>query len=619
MVHPSVAAPQATASRRLARGLFDSPGRLNLILCLLLSSASVLLYRSVAHHSFVNFDDDDYITQNPHVQAGLSRTTLAWAFHSTEASNWHPVTWLVHAFDWQLFGGNPAGHLYVNLVLHVANTLLLFWLLKNATGFPWRSLVVAAVFAVHPINVESVAWASELKNTLSTFFFLLALAAYGWHVRKPAIDRYAVLGLAFALSLMSKPMAVTLPFVLLLLDYWPFARARSFSWLALEKIPLLTLSISSSVITMIAQRGAMRAEYSLPQRLGNSVISYSLYLGKAIWPAHLAAIYPHLGSSLPIWAAVGSAIFLLSVTASSLVLRRYRYLATGWFWYLGTMVPVIGLVQVGKQGMADRYAYVPFIGLFVALVWGVADWAGGHNVRKKMAASAAFGVIAMLSLATYLQVGYWKDSITLWSHAIAVTGDNYAAQDCLGDALLAEGKWDQAIVHFQAASRINPRDAGSQINLAVYERRHGQIADSVERYQNVLRWTADPTLRLTALENLGAAYRSLGDYSQALESYNAALQLDPKSRVALTGSGVIAQKTGDLDRAIDLYSRVVASRPTDVGYLLLAQALEKQGRTRDAQAAAERAKQISGDLEQARQHAGQMLNPAAHQPVGSRQ
>jgi hypothetical protein len=596
--------------------MLDSSGRLNVLFCLLLSVVSVLLYRSVAHHSFINFDDDDYIAQNPHVQAGLGGPTLAWAFHSTEASNWHPVTWLVHAFDWQLFGGNPAGHLYVNLFLHVSNVLLLFWLLNRASGFPWRSFVVAALFAVHPINVESVAWASELKNSLSTFFFLLALAAYGWYVRKPAMERYAVVGLTFALSLMSKPMAVTLPLVLLLLDYWPFARARSFFWLALEKIPLLALSIGSSVITMTAQRGAIRAEYSLSQRLGNSLISYSLYLGKAIWPAHLAAIYPHLGGALPIGAVVGSALLLLLLTASSLVLRRYRYLVTGWFWYLGTMVPVIGFIQVGKQGMADRYAYVPFIGLFVALVWSIADWAGEDHLRRRMAASAALAVVAMLSWATYLQVGYWKDSVTLWSHAIAVTGDNYAAQDCMGDALLAQGKWDQANVHFLAASRINPRDAGSQINLAVYERRHGQIADSVERYQNVLRWTTDPTLRLTALENLGAAYRSLGDYSRALESYNSALRMDPKSRVALTGSGVIAQKTGDLERAIDLYSRAVASRPTDVDYLLLAQALEKGGRTPEAQAARERAKQMSGDLEQARRYADQMLNPPDPQSAG---
>ena len=464
------------------------------------------------------------------------------------------MTWLVHAFDWQLFGGNPAGHLYANLLFHVSNVLLLFWLLERTSGFPWRSLMVAALFAVHPMNVESVAWASELKNTLSTFFFLLALAAYGWYVKKPAIDRYAVVGLAFALSLMSKPMAVTLPFVLLLLDYWPFARTQPCIWRVAEKLPLLALSMASSVTTMIAQRGAIGAEYSLSQRLGNSLVSYLLYLEKAIWPAHLAAIYPHLGASLPKLAVVGSAIFLLWVTAGVLVFRRHRYLVTGWFWYLGTMVPVIGLVQVGKQGMADRYAYVPFIGLFVALVWGVADWAGEHKVRKTVAASAALASIAMLSVATHRQVGYWRDSITLWSHAIAITGDNYAAQDCLGDALWAEGKWDQAIVHFREASRINPRDAGSQINVAVYERRHGRIADAVDRYQ-CSSMVTDPALRLTALENLGAAYRSMGDYAQALQSYEAALQLDPNSRVALTGSGVIAQKSGELDRAIELYSQ----------------------------------------------------------------
>jgi tetratricopeptide (TPR) repeat protein len=598
--------------------VFDSPEKLNLVLSLLLTAVTFLLYASVGHHQFINFDDDDYIAQNIHVHAGLTWATFSWAFRSTEAANWHPLTWILHASNWQLFGANPAGHLYVNVVLHALSALVLFQLLRRATGFTWRSFMVAALFAVHPMNVESVAWAAELKNTLSTLFALLTILAYGWYLKKRSARRFLMVGFVFALSLMSKPMTVTLPFVLLLLDYWPFRRVESFFRLAAEKIPLLALSCGSAIITMIAQKGAIRAEYSLPQRLANALISYLLYLGKAIWPVHLAAMYPHAGRSLPNLEVAASAVFLLSVTVAVLMARRHRYLAVGWFWYLGTMVPVIGLIQVGKQGMADRYAYLPLIGVFVASVWWIADWAEEHALERKFQVSAGLLVLAMLSLATYFQVGYWQDSITLWSHAVAVTGDNYAAQDCLGDALVAEGQWEKAVLHFQAASVINPGDAGSQINLAVYERRHGKIAEAVVRYQNVLRWSHDPVFRLMALENLGTAYRSLGDYSRAVESYSAALQLNPRSCVGLTGLGVIAQRSGDLKRAIDLYSSALRSRPTDVGYLLLAQGLEKQGRTGEADAASAKAQQMSGDLEQAREQVNQMLTVPLAQPLGSK-
>jgi tetratricopeptide (TPR) repeat protein len=592
----------------------------------LLVLLTFLVYSPVGRNQFVNFDDDRYITANTHVKAGLSWTTVTWAFRSTEQANWHPLTWLSHALDAQLFGMNPVGHHYVNLLWHACNVVLLFLLLQWDTGFTWRSLMVAALFAVHPMNVESVAWVAERKSLISTSFFFLAILAYGWYVRRPGIGRYAVLALMFALGLMAKPMVITLPFVLLALDYWPLARMNPFGSkedrsggarfsvpvqplrrLVLEKLPLLVLSSASAVITVFAQKGghAVRSDYSHAVMLQNASLSYVRYIGKAIWPSHLAVFYPY-GSLPRAWTVAASAAFLLLVTAV-LLSRRHRYLAVGWFWFLGVLVPVIGLIQIGDAGMADRYAYIPFVGLFVIVVWGLSDWAASHAISAKYLAIAAVLIIALFSSVTRVQIGYWRDSVALWTHTIEVTGPNFVAQDNLGVALLAQGRSDDAIPHFRAAAQINPQDPISQLNVGLYEHQHGQMKEAVARYLFVVRKTPDRDLQASALGNLGSAYRMLGDYPHARASYEAALRLAPDNTFDLAGLGLVEQKTGDVNGAANYFHRLVELQPTDVGYLLLARSLEQSGHPDQSQAASRLAQQVSPDLDNAQRTADQLL------------
>jgi tetratricopeptide (TPR) repeat protein len=612
--------------------LFSSPEKRSLVLCLFLALSMVVLYNPVAHFQFVNFDDDRYLTDNPHVNRGLSWRTISWSLTSIEESNWHPLTWLSHALDCQLFHLNPAGHHYVNLLFHIANVLLIFLLLQKATGFTWRSFMVAALFGVHPLNVESVAWVAERKNLLCTFFFLLTLGAYGWYARRPSAARYFAVGTLFTLALMSKPMAITLPFVLLLLDYWPLGRMGSqsadtrnsspvvqskpvsskqrFSVLVVEKLPLFALSAVSAIITMRAQQagGAVRSTYSLWTRLGNAASSYVSYLGKAIVPIRLAPLYPHPGNSLSVRAAVVSGLFLAALTITFLRAKTFPYLIVGWLWFLGILVPMIGLVQVGEQSMADRYTYLALIGVFVIAVWIVGDWAADTELPASALAVGGILVLGTLSTITHFQAGYWQDSVALWTHAIAVTGPNFVAQNNLGGALVQQGQYDEAMSHFKAAAQINPQDAFSQLNIGVYEALHGNTKDAVARYQFVLSRTADARFRASAFSALGSAFRTSGDYARARLSYESALQLQPENPLDLVGLGVVAQKTGELGRAIDYYSRAVKAQPSDIGFLLLAQSLEKSGQMAGAKAAFERAQDLTKNLEVARQRMERLLS-----------
>ena len=615
--------------------LFSSPEKRSLVLCLLLALTIVVLYNPVAHFQFVNFDDDRYVTDNPHVIRGLSWGTVSWALTSTEESNWHPLTWLSHALDCQLFHLNPAGHHYVNLLFHMANVLLLFLLLQKATGYTWRSFMVAALFGVHPLNVESVAWIAERKNVLCAFFLLLTLASYGWYVRSPNAKRYLLVTFLFVLGLMSKPMVITLPFVLLLLDYWPMGRVNRWQvqkpkdGLAgigvgagsrplpilrsiVEKLPWFALSAASALITMKAQRegGSVRLEYSVGERLANALVSYAAYLGKAIYPVHLAALYPHPGHSISGWRIACSVALLTALTAVTVRYKRFPYLLVGWLWFLGTLVPVIGFVQVGMQAMADRYMYIPLVGLFVMAVWGAADWADVRNVPQKMVAVVAFSTLAILSTVTHFQELHWHDSVTLWSYVISVTGPNFVAQDNLACALRTKGEYEGAMHHFRYAVQINPRDPLSQLNIGVNEAERGNVRDAIARYQFVLG-TTDRRLRLSAFSNLAAAYRRLHDYKRARDSYEAALQLQPDDVFSLIGLGIVMQKTGELAGAIDLYSHAVHLQPTDIGYLLLAQSLEKAGRTDDARAALEQAQHLTRDWNAAERAVSELFSDEA--------
>lgn len=593
--------------------LFSSPRARTAVLSLCLMLVTLSVFNPVVHNAFVGFDDPGYVTGNQHVRSGLSWKTVKWASRSTELANWHPLTWLSHALDCQLFGLNAAGHHFVNTLLHGIVAVVLFLALGAMTGSSWRSFVVAALFAVHPMNVQTVAWISERKNLLSSLFFVLALIAYHWYVQRPGSKRYSVVILCFVLGLMSKPMIITLPFVLLLLDYWPLRRASARPGarvrLVLEKLPLFALSAASGAITLMAQRagGAIRFEHPLSIRLANAVVCYWRYLGKAFWPARLAVFYPYPEHAPSPWEIALAASLLISLTIVVLSAPRCPYLAVGWLWFLGTLVPVIGLVQVGEQVMADRYAYIPFIGLFVAAVWGIADWAALRPIPTSLLVTAAIAVLLVFAIVDRVQIGYWKDNLTLWSHTLAVTEHNYMAEDSLGAELIKEGRLQEAIAHLRAAAAINPGDAFSQLDLGVCEKRLGNFSGAIKDYQTALALSTESSLRATAFGNLGSVYRIQRDYAQARQSYQSALELQPDNLFALIGMGVLSQKTGDLAGAVDYYARAATLEPSDSEYLLLSQALSKQGRNSEARAAYAQAQKLSRNWAATESAVGQVL------------
>jgi Tfp pilus assembly protein PilF len=614
--------------------LFQSNGRRTLVVCLLLTVVVLVFYNSVIHNGFLNYDDDGYITANPHMRAGLTWATVKWAFTAYDKANWHPLTWLSHALDCQLFGLNPTGHHYVNVLLHAADAVLLFLLLQAVTGFTWRSLMVAALFALHPINVESVAWAAERKNVLSMLFFLLALYAYDWYARRPGVVRYAAVAFLFVLSLLCKPQVIALPFLLLLWDYWPLGRIGtpifvsailanrevsagnlprfSSAWLVLEKVPLLLLSAASAVITMQAQKagGAVKpfSQYSLPLRIETALISYVRYLGKAFWPSKLVALYPHPTKLYPAWQVGAAVLLLLLVTIWVIRARNQRYLAVGWFWFLGSMVPMIGLIQVGSQALADRYAYIPFIGLFLMVTWLVADWAKAHRISARWLAIPAVSCLLVLGILTYRQVGYWHDTESFWQRALALTQDNYIAHDTLGGFLASQGRTEEAAAHFRAALAIRADDLPANLNLGTYEQGRGNLPAAIERYRVVALYTGDLELRAAAYGNLGSVYRQMGDSKKAKKYFGMALQQWPEQTMSMVGLGLIAQKDGDLPEAIRQYSHAMTVQPTDVGYLLLAQALQLQGHLEEAKAISERVAQFSSNLPEAQKTVESLLS-----------
>jgi hypothetical protein len=519
-------------------------------LALALAAATLVIYFPVHALPFVSLNDAEYVTQNVRIQQ-LNWDSAVWWFTTFHAANWHPLTWLSHALDFRLFGLNPGAHHAVNLLLHVANAVLLFWVLWRATGYAGRSFMVAALFALHPINVESVAWVAERKNLLSMFFLLLALGAYRWYARRPGVARYSVVAGLYALGLMSKPQVITLPFLLLLWDYWPLERValhsspsavrrngpgnsgekrpantgkRRFLWLALEKVPLLMFAAISAVLTMHAQHaggamgGALRF-YPLPLRVENALISYSRYVGKAIWPAHLAFFYPHPSGfqAQQVWQAT---VLLLLATTSVFYFHTRRYLFVGWLWFLGALVPMIGLVQVGGQAMADRYAYLPFVGLFIAGCWGAADLAQLRHVRRIWVAGVCVAVLALLMLATRRQLGYWSSDLALWSHTVEVTSNNSAAENLLGETLQRAGHMEDAIVHFRAASAMDPLLPFPRYHIGVYEAGHGDPREALAQFENVIAVTESDQgvlaeLRADTFLRMSSAYEALGDFDSS--------------------------------------------------------------------------------------------------------
>jgi protein O-mannosyl-transferase len=588
-------------------------------------------YYPVIHDGFTGYDDAGYITDNENVKNGLSWDTVKWAFTTYDDANWHPLTWLSHAFDCQLFGINPVGHHVMNVLFHAINAVLLFLLLQYATGFRWRSLMVAALFALHPINVESVAWPSERKTVLSTLFFLLAFYAYVWYTRKESVRRYsAVVGL-YALALMAKPQVITFPFLLLLWDYWPLHRisvvddshgsARGRSRLQIQserviwdKLPLFLLSAVSALLTMQAQNaaGAVRdlSHYSVKLRVETATVAYVRYIGHMFWPSKLVALYPH-PLSYPAWQVISAALVLVAITALAIRVRDRRYLAAGWFWYLGSLVPMIGLVQVGDQEMADRYAYISFIGLFVMIVWLAADWASSlqvdeRRISPRWLAVPAFCCLLALSILTWRQVPYWHDGETFWRRTLALTKDNAIAHRALAGILHNQGKIDEALSHVRAALAITPQDSVSNLLLADYDRTGGNLTSAITRYQSVAVSTANPGARSRAYAGLGTVYKQMGEPAKAKQAFESSLHIAPQPYVMIE-LGMIAQRDGNLKSAAQQYARSVAMHPTDVGFILLARTLQLEGRDDEALAMLQRAAKLTTNLEESEKKAAAML------------
>jgi len=499
---------------------------------ILLAAITVIAYLPVLDAGFVGYDDDYYVTKNLYVQAGPTGRSLAWAFTTFAAGNWHPLTWISHMLDCALYGLDPFGHHLTNLLLHVANAVLLFLLLATLTNAPYPSAFVAALFAIHPLHVESVAWVSERKDVLSTLFGMLTLLAYVRYVRQGGAWAYLLTTALFALGLLAKPMLVSLPVVLMILDHWPLRRLQRVGFRLLEKVPLFVLSAASGVVTYLAQKGGPEPEISrlghvpLSVRLDNAIVSYIGYLGKTLWPANLAVIYPHPLRSIPIWQVMGSALAFALITVLAVRVRKTRpYVLAGWLWYVVTLVPVIGLVQVGEQGMADRYTYIPLIGVFVMIAWTAWDIVRLRFASRRVVAGAAAAVlIGVLIGYTQVQARYWQDSISLFTHALEVTRNNYVAHVNLGAAFEEVGDVDAARRHYEAALLLQPNWPEALYNYAVLLGRIGETERAAALYRRIVRLRPNHAL---AHYNLGLIYDEQKNTAAAVREYQAAVRSSP--------------------------------------------------------------------------------------------
>jgi tetratricopeptide (TPR) repeat protein len=524
----------------------ESPGPL-LWVCFGLIAIIAVVYAPVLDFGFVKYDDPQYVSANPHVFGGVTLQGISWALTSGYAANWHPLTWISHMLDIEMYGMNAGWHHLTNVLLHMASAVLLFALLYRMTGALGRSAFVAGLFAVHPIHVESVAWVAERKDVLSTFFWTLTLWAYLRYAARPELRRYLLVVVFFALALMSKPMVVTLPFILLLLDYWPLRRPIEMR-LVTEKIPLFALAVASSIITFLVQeRGgtvAVVGRISFAERIANALVSYGAYLGKMVWPTHLAAYYPYALSQSP-WLVAGSALGLAGITLLAIwKAKDFPYFVTGWLWYLGALVPAIGIVQVGTQAMADRYTYVPMIGISIVAAWGIFDlvarWQKSGDGLMVLR-GAGLAVIIACTVSARAQVKTWESSLTLWEHALAVTTDNYAAHTFLGNALSGLGKTDEAITHYEEALRIRPDYPEAHNNLGPALAGKGKIDEAITHFSEAVRLRPGYA---DAHNNLGVALANRGRVPEAIAHFAEAVKLDPDHAKAHYGLAVVLQNQG---------------------------------------------------------------------------
>jgi len=633
--------------------------RIVLLVALCLIAAIIIVYGKVKTFDFIGYDDDLYVTQNHYVQKGISSEGLKWAFTTFHSANWYPLTWMSHMLDCELYGLNPSGHHWTNIEFHIANTLLLFFILFWMTGAIWRSAFVAALFALHPLHVESVAWVSERKDVLSTFFCLLTIAAYYCYVKKTSAKYYILTFVLLSIGLMAKPMLVTMPFVLILLDFWPLKRFRYQSGfylklekenddvvrknhrIILEKIPLFIIVIITCIVTFIAQKseGAVKAIWAIPlkYRIENAVVSYADYFLKAIWPHKLAVFYPYPGNAISSWQIFGGAILIVAACYGAIrTAKKYPYILVGLFWYLGTLVPVIGLVQVGDQAMADRYTYIPLIGIFIIVSWGAADlfkklrdqtsslrspsyaWQAGVRDQKSevgsrrtevggqrsavreqqpmtsssvlvffnkrrfqnifLGISAAILLVA-LSAKTFYQLNTWKNEITLFEHAVSVTENNYQAENNLGTAYSSKDL-DKALFHYEAALKIKPGYAMALYNLGTIYEKKGQIDKAINYYLKVLQINPNYS---DALNNLGLIYYNQRDYAKAVSYFKRALKKDPQKTNARINLANVLFLQSKPDEAISQYRKLLQNDPENADACYnLAYVLSTQGKLDEA-------------------------------------
>lgn len=567
---------------------------MKIAICIFLAVSTFAVYSQVQDHEFINYDDDKYVTNNEYVKAGFTRDSVGWALTTSYNSNWHPMTWLSHMLDAQLFGPNSKGHHLTNLLFHIANVLLLFLVLLRMTGALWQSGFVAALFALHPLNVESVAWVAERKNVLSTFFWLLTMWAYIRYAQKTNLKRYSLVILFFAMGLMSKPMLVTLPFVLLLLDYWPLRRLQSdrrtaISRLVYEKIPLLVLVAGSVVTTLTVQKmgGALGSLNAFPiqERVINALVSYWLYLQKMIWPGGLAIFYAHPENTLSVWKGLATAALLALVTTAAIRLaRRAPYFAVGWFWYLGTLIPVIQLVQTGSIAMADRYAYVPLIGIFIIIAWGLPELLAKWRLRSRILTIAAGIWISTLMLMTWNQVSHWKNSITIFSHAIEVTDIEYPdfllAHNNLANALLAEGRTGKAISHYKMAINLMPDYAVNHSHLANALFAEQKTEEAISHFKMAIELMPDYAI---AHNNLGTVLLAEQKTEEAISHYKTAVKLLPDYATAHYNLGFALMKEKKTGEAIFHFKMAIQLEPNNTNaHSNLGNALLAEQKTKEA-------------------------------------
>ena len=538
---------------------------------LLLVAATILAFAPIVHTRFVDYDDDIYVSANAHIQQPIHASSLRWALTSFYASNWHPVTWLSHMIDWAAYGRKPLGHHLTSLLVHLASVLVLFFALERMTGAPGRSAFAAALFAVHPLHVESVVWLAERKDVLCALFWFLSIAAYARWLETPRLSLRVAVALFATLALMSKPMAVTLPLTLLFLDFWPLGRRRPRAARAavLEKAPLFVISAAAAWLTVMAQHAGQSistiAACPLGQRFGNAVVAYITYLVKTAWPVQLAAFYPHPGGTLPAWKIIGAAGVLVLFSVVAVRLRRARpYLLFSWLWYLVTLVPVIGLLQVGEQGMADRYTYIPLVGIFVALSWGAGDVVlslaarGDRRGRTRIALAAAIGVVLILIGVTRFQVRFWKDGETLFTRALAVTERNDVAHAHLGMLRGRQGRLEEADAHFREALRIRPSSALAHLDLGTNLIRQEKTDEALVEFRVALR--LDPGFTAARI-GLGTVLSNSGRLDEAVSQFSEALRADPANAEAHDRAATALAQLGRKDEAYAHFAEAIRIDP----------------------------------------------------------